>query len=170
MIDKLIGWLGSNPRRLSAIERDFVAQLDDGHPDPGPRRPAGDRRGRPARGDRPEDRQDRAARRRHRASIRQLGAYQAAVEAGAFDDVGSISGGAALVQLGASAATAKEQRQPPISPTADDPTWAAELVRAYGADDGRFDVPRRRELALPQLPGATRVPDHRQGSPGHRRW
>ncbi len=127
MIDKLIGWLGSNPRRLSAIERDFVAQLDAdiqirGRVD----RLEVDDSGRlvvidlktgktvPRDGDIAEN--------------GQLGAYQAAVEAGAFDDVGSVSGGAALVQLGASAATAKEQRQPDLA-TADDPTWAAELVR-----------------------------------------
>ena len=168
MIDKLIGWLGSNPRRLSAIERDFVAQLDAdiqirGRVD----RLEVDDAGRlvvidlktgktvPRDGDIAEN--------------GQLGAYQAAVEAGAFDDVGSVSGGAALVQLGASAATAKEQRQ-----TGSRRGRRSDVGRGagspYGSDDGRLDVPRHREFALPQLSGAPRVPDHRQGSPGHRRW
>jgi RecB family exonuclease len=58
----------------------------------------------------------------------QLGAYQAAVEAGAFSDVSVESGGAALVQLGANKAF-KEQPQPPLSDAAD-PAWAHKMVKA----------------------------------------
>jgi RecB family exonuclease len=57
----------------------------------------------------------------------QLGAYQAAVEAGAFPE-GDESGGAALVQLGTNK-NVKEQAQPPLSEAAD-PAWAQRMVRA----------------------------------------
>ncbi len=59
----------------------------------------------------------------------QLGAYQAAVEAGAFDDLVDgmrSSGGAALHQLG-NGANASTQWQAPLSAD-DDPDWARRLV------------------------------------------
>jgi RecB family exonuclease len=58
----------------------------------------------------------------------QLGAYQAAVEAGAFDEFGTEPGGAALVQLGGDTREAKEQAQPALADV-DDPGWARALVR-----------------------------------------
>src|SRR5262249_52049937 len=61
----------------------------------------------------------------------QLGAYQAAVEAGAFPDAGTEAGGAMLVQLG-SHANVKEQDQAPLSQAAD-PGWAATMVRHTAA-------------------------------------
>jgi RecB family exonuclease len=61
----------------------------------------------------------------------QLGAYQAAIEAGAFPEWGEESGGAALVQLG-SHANVKEQVQEPLS-SAPDPGWAADLVKRTAA-------------------------------------
>ena len=57
----------------------------------------------------------------------QLGAYQAAVEAGAFAEAGTSSGGAVLVQLGGSQKAAPEQGQPPVA-EAEDPHWARRLV------------------------------------------
>src|SRR5699024_7022135 len=60
----------------------------------------------------------------------QLGAYQAAVESGAFADLGTTSGGAALVQIGKAGRTglrAADQAQPPLA-EADDPDWARRLV------------------------------------------
>lgn len=57
----------------------------------------------------------------------QLGGYQAAVDAGAFADYGSDSGGAALVQLGPGK-EAREQMQVPLS-DATDPQWAYAMVR-----------------------------------------
>ncbi len=60
----------------------------------------------------------------------QLGAYQLAVDAGAFSDYGSGSAGAALLQLGkaAKASAVDLQVQSPLS-QADDPTWARQLVQ-----------------------------------------
>jgi superfamily I DNA/RNA helicase/RecB family exonuclease len=56
----------------------------------------------------------------------QLGAYQLAVENGAFADEGSRAGGARLVQLGSTNKTI-EQTQSPLA-DADDPHWVAERV------------------------------------------
>ena len=59
----------------------------------------------------------------------QLGAYQLAVEEGAFAQYGQGSGGAALLQLGRAAAAKSTslQLQPPLE-TDDEPTWARDLV------------------------------------------
>lgn len=59
----------------------------------------------------------------------QLGAYQLAVERGAFDDVapGASSGGARLVQLGTKNKSVKIQDQAALS-ASDDPGWAEQLV------------------------------------------
>jgi superfamily I DNA/RNA helicase/RecB family exonuclease len=126
MLDKLIGWLADNPRRLVAIEREFVAQLDDavrikGRVD----RLEVDDEGRlvvvdlktgktaPAEAD--------------VAEHPQLGAYQAAIEAGAFEE-SDEAGGASLVHLGGERVGAKEQSQPALG-EAGDPTWARDMVR-----------------------------------------
>jgi RecB family exonuclease len=60
----------------------------------------------------------------------QLGAYQLAVEAGAFGE-GERSGGAMLVQLAASGKD-PEQRQPPLA-DADDPAWIRDRVAEVAA-------------------------------------
>jgi RecB family exonuclease len=58
----------------------------------------------------------------------QLGAYQAAVEHGAFADLGTISAGAALLQVGKAAGVRTMlQEQGPLSAD-DDPGWARDLV------------------------------------------
>ena len=59
----------------------------------------------------------------------QLGAYQAAVEHGAFPDHGIVSAGAALLQVGkaAGAKATTLQQQAPLSAD-DDPGWARALV------------------------------------------
>ena len=58
----------------------------------------------------------------------QLGAYQVAVEQGAFADLGTISAGAALLQVGkAAGVTTTLQEQQPLSAD-DDPGWAQALV------------------------------------------
>ena len=59
----------------------------------------------------------------------QLGAYQVAVEAGAFDEVtdGARSGGAALVYVGTSNATYSRRDQPALTADAD-PAWADALL------------------------------------------
>jgi superfamily I DNA/RNA helicase/RecB family exonuclease len=67
----------------------------------------------------------------------QLAAYQAAVEAGAFAEHGSVSAGAALLQIGKNARTTGPdlQEQPPLR-VADDPGWAAALVEQTAAGMG----------------------------------
>jgi superfamily I DNA/RNA helicase/RecB family exonuclease len=58
----------------------------------------------------------------------QLGAYQAAVEHGAFADHGTVSAGAALLQVGKAAGVGTTlQKQAPLSAD-DDPGWAQVLV------------------------------------------
>lgn len=131
MIDKLLGWLAANPRRLAAIEKDFLVQLDavtriKGRVD----RLELDDRGRlvvidlktgkstsVTEADLPEQ--------------PQLGAYQAAVEAGAFPEFGNEAGGAILVQLGSHTGV-KEQDQAALA-EAEDPAWAAAMVRRTAA-------------------------------------
>jgi RecB family exonuclease len=127
MIANLVSWLSENPRRLVDVERDFLVQLADDIQIRG-------------RVDRLEiDGDGRLVvidlKTGKTTSVRaedigehpQLGAYQAAVEAGAFPE-GTESGGAALVQLGTNK-NVKEQAQPPLSDTPD-PTWASQMVRA----------------------------------------
>nr|WP_225853792.1 ATP-dependent DNA helicase [Micromonospora sp. AMSO31t] len=131
MVDKLLRWLAGNPRRLLAIEHEFAVRLDD------PRRPV-ELTGRV---DRLEvDAEGRlvvidlktgkstAVTEREVAEHPQLGAYQAAVEAGAFADFGEESGGAALVQLGTGAKEAKEQAQAAAG-EGPEAGWATALVR-----------------------------------------
>ena len=60
----------------------------------------------------------------------QLGSYQVAVEAGAFDEVAAgvrTSGGAALVQVGTSTVKAAVNEQRPLSDS-DDPGWALAMI------------------------------------------
>jgi superfamily I DNA/RNA helicase/RecB family exonuclease len=127
MIAKFVRWLAANPRRVAAIERDFEVTLDDGVRLRG-------------RVDRLEvdadgrlvvvDLKTGASKPTvaELAEHPQLGAYQVAVEAGAFADVGTESGGAVLVQLGDKAKSAGEQVQPPLR-DASDPGWARAMVR-----------------------------------------
>ncbi|MFC0031289.1 ATP-dependent helicase [Micromonospora chaiyaphumensis] len=131
MVDKLLRWLAGNPRRLLAIEHEFAVRLDDPH------RPV-ELTGRV---DRLEvDAEGRlvvidlktgkstAVTEREVAEHPQLGAYQAAVEAGAFAEFGEESGGAALVQLGTGAKEAKEQAQAAAG-EGPEAGWATALVR-----------------------------------------
>jgi superfamily I DNA/RNA helicase/RecB family exonuclease len=131
MIDKLVGWLAANPRRLIAIERDFLVHLDEvvrikGRVD----RLEVDDQGRLVVIDLKTGKSTSVTE-AELPTQPQLGAYQAAVEAGAFADVGDEPGGAALVQLGSHAA-AKEQEQPPLA-EAEDPGWATTMVRRTAA-------------------------------------
>ncbi|MFG1841998.1 ATP-dependent helicase [Micromonospora sp. NPDC049175] len=131
MVDKLLRWLATNPRRLLAIEHEFAVRLDDPH------RPV-ELTGRVDRLEVDESGRlvvidlktgkSTAVTGTDLAEHPQLGAYQAAVEAGAFAEFGDESGGAALVQLGTSAKDAREQNQPAAGegPAAG---WATALVR-----------------------------------------
>jgi superfamily I DNA/RNA helicase/RecB family exonuclease len=130
MVDKLLRWLAKNPRRLLAIEHEFTVRLDD------PRRPIQ----LTGRVDRLEvDEQGRLVvidlKTGKSTTVStgdveehaQLAGYQAAVDAGAFDEFGDESGGAALVQLGPTK-EAREQMQLPLA-EATDPNWAYAMVR-----------------------------------------
>ncbi|WP_426514544.1 ATP-dependent helicase [Dactylosporangium sp. McL0621] len=129
MLDKLIGWLAGNPRRLVAIEQDFLVELAD------PEAPVEikgrvdrlelDEHGRLVVVDLKTGKSIPAN--ANLAEHPQLAAYQAAIELGAFEE-SSVAGGAALVQLGGETNTAREQVQPPLG-EADDPNWAQALVQ-----------------------------------------
>lgn len=133
MIGKLVRWLAENPRRLVDIEREFSVRLE-GEP---PIELTG-------RVDRLEVNDEgelvvidlktgktTTATAAELPEHPQLGAYQVAVEEGAFPE-GSVSGGAALVQLGTSNKDAKEQPQEPVR-TAEDPGWAHAMVHRTAA-------------------------------------
>jgi superfamily I DNA/RNA helicase/RecB family exonuclease len=134
MVDKLLRWLAGNPRRLLAIEHEFAVRIDD------PKRPIEltgrvdrlevDDQGRLVVVDLKTGRST-VVNASDIAEHPQLGAYQAAVEAGAFADlgVGTESGGAALVQLGTATKEAREQVQPPASGTGEEEGWARAMVR-----------------------------------------
>jgi superfamily I DNA/RNA helicase/RecB family exonuclease len=129
MLDKLVGWLAANPRRLVGIEQDFLVELAD------PEAPVEIK----GRVDRLEvDDQGRLVvidlktgktipANADLAEHPQLAVYQAAIELGAFEE-SDVAGGAALVQLGGETGSAREQTQPPLG-EADDPAWAQALVK-----------------------------------------
>ncbi|MBB5871690.1 superfamily I DNA/RNA helicase/RecB family exonuclease [Allocatelliglobosispora scoriae] len=135
MVTKLVRWLVANPRRLVSIERDFLVRLA-----------AAEENGQPielkGRVDRLEiDDQGRLViidlKTGKSAPVEaevpehpQLGAYQVAVEAGAFEE-SITSGGAELVQLGVTKEP-KVQGQEPLESSAD-PSWAEQMVRHTGA-------------------------------------
>jgi superfamily I DNA/RNA helicase/RecB family exonuclease len=58
----------------------------------------------------------------------QLGVYQLGVDSGALPEFGTVSGGAALLQLGAAANQGVTLNEQPPLADADNPSWAAELV------------------------------------------
>ncbi|NBE80638.1 ATP-dependent helicase [Micromonospora rubida] len=131
MVDKLLRWLAGNPRRLLAIEHEFAVRLDDPH------RPVEltgrvdrlevDDAGRLVVVDLKTGKST-AVTEPEIGEHPQLGAYQAAVESGAFPEFGDESGGAALVQLGTGAKDAKEQSQPAAG-QGPEAGWATALVR-----------------------------------------
>ncbi|MGX1614389.1 ATP-dependent helicase [Micromonospora chalcea] len=131
MVDKLLRWLAGNPRRLLAIEHEFAVRLDDasrpiqltGRVD----RLEVDAEGRLVVIDLKTGKST-AVTEREVAEHPQLGAYQAAVEAGGFAEFGEEPGGAALVQLGTGARDAKEQTQAAAG-EGPEAGWATALVR-----------------------------------------
>ncbi|MEU7977872.1 PD-(D/E)XK nuclease family protein [Micromonospora sp. NPDC049081] len=131
MVDKLLRWLAGNPRRLLAIEHEFAVRLDD------PTRPI-ELTGRVDRLEVDADGRlvvidlktgkSTMVTEREVAEHPQLGAYQAAVEAGGFAEFGDEAGGAALVQLGTGAKDAREQTQAAAG-QGPEAGWATALVR-----------------------------------------
>jgi RecB family exonuclease len=142
MLDKLINWLAANPRRLVAIERDFLVRLDD------PEAPI-EIKGRVDRLEMDEHGRlvvvdlktgKTAPVDAEVAGHPQLAAYQAAVEAGAFEE-GDTSGGASLVHLGTTGITAREQAQGALE-GAPEPGWARAMVQhtAEAMADSTFEA------------------------------
>lgn len=129
MVDKLLRWVAANPRRLVAVEADFAVRIGDAELRGRVDRLEADEAGRLVVIDLKTGRS--APTSADIAGHAQLGAYQAAVEAGAFAEHGTEPGGAALVQLGTSAKDAREQAQPPL-PASEDPAWARNLVHRTG--------------------------------------
>ncbi|WP_415624402.1 ATP-dependent helicase [Phytohabitans flavus] len=131
MVDKLLRWLATNPRRLLAIEQEFAVRLAD------PLRPI-DLTGRVDRLETDESGRlvvidlktgkTATVTEAEMAEHPQLAAYQAAVEAGAFEEHGDESGGAALVHLGTTTKEAKEQGQAALG-EGEESGWAGALVR-----------------------------------------
>jgi RecB family exonuclease len=128
MVRKLAVWMRTNPRAFVAAELAFKVtvgravlkgQVDRLETDANGRLVVVDLKtgkGQPKRDELP--------------SNAQLGAYQLAVEQGAFVDVpggGQIAGGAELVQLGTGTQNATTQRQDALSDSAD-PRWALDMV------------------------------------------
>jgi len=128
MVDKLVRWLAENPRRLLAIEREFTVRLESDPPI--------ELTGRVDRLEVNENGElvviDLKTGKTTTATAAelpehpQLGAYQLAVEEGAFEE-GDTSGGASLVQLGTTHKDAKEQEQDPLQ-RSEDPRWAHAMV------------------------------------------
>jgi superfamily I DNA/RNA helicase/RecB family exonuclease len=127
MVDKLVRWLAENPRRLLAIEREFTVRLEG--------EPSIELTGRVDRLEVNDNGElvviDLKTGKTTTAVAElpehpQLGAYQVAVEEGAFDE-GDTSGGASLVQLGTAHKQAKEQEQDPLR-RSEDPRWAHAMV------------------------------------------
>ena len=95
----------------------------------------------------------------------QLGAYQLAVEHGAFDGLTGgdrRSGGASLLQLGAHKNAAREQAQPPVA-SADDPGWAGDLLAKAvdGMAGGLFQAERTSWCGF--CPARPSCPAHPEG-------
>lgn len=140
MVAKLVGWLQQNPRRLAAVEEQFSVVLAQAAIEVGAAEDGGHPVEISGRVDRLEVDADgrlvvidlktgkTVPREVEVDQHPQLGAYQVAVELGAFPEHGTEAGGAELVQLGTEAEKTKVQSQLPLADAAD-PGWAKAMVR-----------------------------------------
>jgi superfamily I DNA/RNA helicase len=140
MVAKLVGWLEQNPRRVAAVEEQFSVVLAQAAMEVGIAEDGGHPVEIVGRVDRVEvDAQGRLVVIDLKTGKStpsddevqqhpQLGAYQVAVELGAFAQHGTETGGAELVQLGADTKNLKVQQQVPLADAAD-PGWAKAMVR-----------------------------------------
>ncbi|MCU1670383.1 MAG: uvrD3 [Blastococcus sp.] len=159
MLDRFLVWHAANGRELLAAEQDFDVVLGRARIRGQVDRLERDADGRLVVVDLKTGRTAAKNTEEHG----QLAAYQVAVGAGAFGDHGSVSGGAALLQVG-TGAKAKEQHQEPLPADVPlDQTWAGELLATVGEGMGAatFEVrtgshcqrcPARRSCPL-QEPG-----------------
>ncbi len=162
LVERLSGWLRSNPRELAAAEETFAVEVGravlSGRVDRLERDADGrlvvvdlkTGKSKPVAADLP--------------AHPQLGAYQLAVEEGGFEggpEDGPRSGGAVLVQLG-SGSKVTEQSQAPLS-GAEDPKWAHRLVEetAEGMAAADFDATENRWCGV--CPSRRSCPLHVEG-------
>ncbi|NYH88930.1 UvrD-helicase domain-containing protein [Actinopolymorpha rutila] len=162
LVERLSGWLRSNPRELAAAEETFAVEVGravlSGRVDRLERDADGrlvvvdlkTGKSKPVAADLP--------------THPQLGAYQFAVEQGGFEggpEDGPRSGGAVLVQLG-SGSKVTEQSQEPLS-GAEDPKWAQRLVEetAEGMAAADFDASENRWCGV--CPSRRSCPLHVEG-------
>jgi superfamily I DNA/RNA helicase/RecB family exonuclease len=134
MVEKLVGWLARNPRRLIAVEREFLRELESAGAGPVLLRGRVDRLEMDADGRLVvvDLKTGASAPSMEDVAVHpQLAAYQLAVREGAFEE-GSVPGGAEIVALGNGGKTASVRTQIPLD-EADDPEWAAQMVRAAAA-------------------------------------
>ncbi|HEU4676658.1 MAG TPA: ATP-dependent DNA helicase [Motilibacteraceae bacterium] len=171
MLRRFLAWLETNPRELVGTELDFTVDLSA--PVPGgtvTARVAGrvDRLERDAQGrgvvvdlktgsgkPKPHELPEHP----------QLGTYQLAVEAGAFEGDGvelAGSGGASLVQLGKAATAQPEQRQPALAEAAD-PQWARRLVIEVAAGMAGASFTARENEHCDRCPVRTSCPVRDEG-------
>ena len=98
----------------------------------------------------------------------QLGAYQLAVEHGAFERLDAVRenepGGAALVHLGHGAASPRVQPQPPLAQAAD-PGWAAAMVARAADGMAAAAFPARVSADCDRCPVRLVVPGPARGRP-----
>jgi ATP-dependent exoDNAse (exonuclease V) beta subunit len=125
MVERLAGWLAANPRGLVAVEREFSVQIGRANVRGRVDRLERDAEGRLVVVDLKTGQSKPPAEKIPHHP--QLGVYQLAVEQGAFEDEGTVSGGASLVHIGMPTKSASEQEQEPL---AEQPqrNWAERLV------------------------------------------
>ncbi|GAA1795381.1 ATP-dependent DNA helicase [Nostocoides veronense] len=93
----------------------------------------------------------------------QLGAYQAAVEAGAFEGA-DTSAGAALVQIGKGGMTGKWVQEQSALAADPEPGWARDLIESSAEGMAGADFPATRNTGCDRCPVRTSCPARAEGS------
>ena len=164
MVQRLGRWLAEHPRSLIAVEAPFDVEVGRAQLVGRVDRLERDEHGRLVVVDLKTGKS--AVKDDELAVHPQLGAYQLAVEHGAFDGLTGgdrRSGGASLLQLGAHKNAAREQAQPPVA-NSDDPSWAADLLAKAvdGMAGGLFRAERTTWCGF--CPARPSCPAHPEGA------
>jgi RecB family exonuclease len=161
MLDRFLAWHARNPRELVAAEADFQVTVGRARISGQVDRLERDTDGRLVVVDLKTGKS--AARPDEIGEHGQLAAYQAAIASGGFAEHGTVSGGAALLQVG-SGAKAKEQQQDPLPgdvPVTD--TWAGELLATVGDGMGAATFEVRTGAHCTRCPARRSCPLQEQG-------